>query len=64
LYITYPADSVELRGKIELDEYSGQVWSYGRALNDKNGYSIVYNYNTGTRIGYYEISESYYKYRY
>ena len=49
LEISYP-NSVELRGKIQLNGSSGEVWSYGRKLNDKNGYSIVYEYDSTKRI--------------
>jgi hypothetical protein len=61
LEITYP-ESVELRGEIELDEYSGQIYSHGREMNNKNGYSIVYKYNTSTRIYPYGTSPYIYAY--
>ena len=67
-YIAQTSDSVsstkfvELRGKIKLDGSSGQVWSYGRELNDKNGYSIVFKDNTTKRIDYYAASPYRYKY--
>ena len=61
LYFEYPG-SVELRGSIKLDSDSGQVWSYGRELNDPAGYSIVWK-SGGGRITPYTGSSPY-KYRY
>ena len=62
LEFSYPSTTVELRGGIGLDSNSGEIWSYGRTLNDKYDYSIIWKKGTSTRINPY-TDYSPYKYR-